>query len=123
MDWKYEMLINTENNKFIRESWKEWFRIEVERCAYRFRRFRPPKGFIKTYSDLQRDIDYYWFILFVPFVKIVLWLKEIWWAIPQWLYKRGYLEVKEGVAIHWLSWFKYIRFLKKMKIKKEKKYV
>jgi len=113
------MQIDTQNDKLIRENWKEWFRIEVGAFAYTLEKFRLPKGFVKTHSAQDKDIDYYWFILFVPFVKFGLWFQKAWWIIPKWLYKKGYFQHNEGEVEHWF-WFKKIRLTPTKKANKRR---
>ena len=108
------MLINHENNnliRFERENWKEWFRFEVGGFTYNERDFVIPKGYYKAYSLYDRDTDIYWFVLCIPFVKLFLLGKKLWWIPARWLYKKGYFEHNKGEAEHWL-WFKKIRFIR-----------
>jgi len=104
------MLIQTIEGKsnFIRENWKELFRIKVSGFAYHLKEFKLPKGFVKTHNAIDRDIDYYWFILLVPFVKVILWLNNRWWQLGKWCHRKGWLKIKEGEkrSCFWLKYFR-----------------
>lgn len=96
----------------IKQAKEARFRIEVNGLDYLVEGFRLPKGFIKVYSYWDRDIDVYWFILFVPFVRFWRLIIRLWWKPAKWFYKKGYLKHQEGEVEHW---FRKIRLKKNIK--------
>lgn len=96
---------------YKRESWVELFRIKV--CPEDWDAI--PKGFVRVKKSWREFSEIYYLWILVPFVKLFYLLSDLgynlWWAIPTWLYKKGYFEHKMGRVEHWF-WFRNVRFKK-----------
>jgi len=103
------MIVTRLNNGrliFSAENWKEMFRIRVANHLFRMNKdIRLPRGYIKTDEGIMTDTSNFWIWYLWPFIMIGLFIGNIWWTPARWLYKRGYIRVKECERKNIMSWF------------------
>lgn len=114
-----KMIFNQTNCTHKRESWKEWFVIDVSylpdywiwRNNWLILGGKTWYYHLRITDPIQYCIRKYWFAPIVPFVWLFYRTKYLWWDLAFFFARRGLLNLKEG-GLCPVNWFRLIKFNK-----------
>ena len=89
---------------FVREGWKEWFRLVINEYWEINNHHHLPKGFVRTGGNPYSLESYYWVWYLAPFVRAYQDVRCWWYGLAVRLYYAGHLKSKSGDRIPW-HWF------------------